>query len=144
MKSNPRFIYNRLRSRGLTHAQACGVLGNIQQESGFETDVLGFDHTGSYGLCQWLGPRKRALEAFSKRTESSMANPLTQIDFIFHEFDTTEKRAGLKLRECDTPGGAALCFSKYYERPHKDYAHNDQRCTYARQWDAFFQPEHHK
>lgn len=37
---------------GLTPAAACGIMANIEYESGFRTDVYGDNHT-SYGLCQW-------------------------------------------------------------------------------------------
>ena len=42
-----RTVYGRMREAGWSHVQVCGVLGNIEQESGFRTTALGFDHTGS-------------------------------------------------------------------------------------------------
>lgn len=134
MRADPRTIHRMLLTGGLTHAQACGVIGNIQQESQFETTALGFDKTGSYGLCQWLGPRKAALFRFATQAQVSPIEPSIQIRFLLHELKTTERRAGELLRACVTPANAALVFSKHFERPHPKYAHNDKRVRYAERW----------
>lgn len=139
-QASPRVVYNRLRSNGLTHNQACGVLGNIQQESNFETAVLGFDKTGSYGLCQWLGSRKAHLIRYAAQHDSNPANQLLQTDFIAEEFRTTETRARDKLKATTTVREAALAFSKYYERPSKRYAHNEKRVAYAERFAREFAP----
>ena len=129
-----RAVYVRLREEGWSHAQACGMLGNIAQESGFRTTVLGFDQTGSYGLCQWLGPRKRALFQFARERGVSVTEVQTQVEFLLHELRTSEQAAARHLRGCLTPAAAALSFSKYFERPHPDHAHNDRRVRYAEQY----------
>ena len=54
------------------------------------------------------------------------------MEFIDWELNNTEKRAAAKLKEAKTIEDATLTFSKYYERPHKDYAHNDKRISYAK------------
>lgn len=131
MKANPLLIYQRLLQKGLTPQQACGVLGNMQQESNFQTHALGFDGTGSLGLCQWLGPRKAGLIAFAQRTGRSETDWTAQVDWIFVEFNKGESKAYQKLLLSKTPAEAALAFSRYYERPHKDYAHNPNRVKWA-------------
>jgi len=131
MKASPRLVYERLRSHGWSPAQACGILGNIRQESNFETCALGFDGTGSYGLCQWLGGRKEALRRYAESHGFAVDDPVVQVDFIHYEMVTSEARAGARLQCCKTPGGAAVSFSRNFERPHKDFAHNDKRIRYA-------------
>lgn len=131
MRADPKLVYQRLLQKGLTPQQACGVLGNMQQESNFQTHALGFDGTGSLGLCQWLGPRKAGLIAFAKRTGREATDWTAQVDWIFVEFNTTESRAFNKLLLTRTPTDAALAFSRYYERPHRDYAHNPNRVLWA-------------
>lgn len=138
MIANPRQIYDRIRAAGYSHAQACGILGNMEQESGFRVSVEGFDGTGSYGLCQWLGSRKAGLRAFAKERGKPMSDPLVQVDWMLKELNTTERLAAGKLRACSTHASAALAFSRYYERPHKDYAHNDKRMKYAAHWAQEF------
>ena len=138
MKANPRDIYVRLRKRGLSHAQACGVLGNIHQESSFRTQVVGYDGTGSYGLCQWLGPRKRALFAYAQARGMDPWDWRVQVDFIFEEFKTTEKRAGNSLSTCKTAGGAAVSFCQRFERPAKSAANLPRRVAMAQYYDRQF------
>lgn len=51
--ANAREVYRFLVcTMGLTPAAACGVMANINAESGFRTNVYG-DNGTSYGLCQW-------------------------------------------------------------------------------------------
>jgi hypothetical protein len=132
--STVRTIYARLRQAGWSHVQVCGILGNIAQESGFRTTVLGFDGTGSYGLCQWLGPRKRALFQFTRDRGRDASAVATQVDFLLHELGTSEQTAARRLRDCATPTAAALAFSKYFERPHPKFAHNDRRIRNAERY----------
>ena len=58
----------------------------------------------------------------------------TQLDFIIHELNTTEKRAGNLLRQAQTVEEASDIFSKHYERPNSRYAHNDKRRSFAREF----------
>lgn len=52
-ESNADIIYTFLTDyMGLNSAAACGVLANIERESGFRPDALG-DGGTSYGICQW-------------------------------------------------------------------------------------------
>ena len=54
--SNVDTIYNFLKSEvGLNSAAACGVLANIQYESGFNPTAYNPNDNGgpSYGICQW-------------------------------------------------------------------------------------------
>lgn len=131
MKANPRILWNELRRLDWSEIAIAGLLGNFQQESNFETEVLGFDGTGSYGLAQWLGPRKRALFAYSRERGRPPEDPLNQLQFVDKELRTTESRAGGALRAAHSVEHAALVVSKYYERPHPKYAHNDKRVKYA-------------
>lgn len=138
MKADPKAVYQRLRAKGLTHAQACGILGNMQQESSLDTAILGFDKTGSIGLCQWLGPRKAGLIAYAKRTNRQPTDWTAQVDWIFVEFNTTEARAFSKLLLARTPKEAAIAFSTYYERPAAKYANNVNRVGWAERYAALY------
>ena len=54
-------VYSWLRNdMGFNHAAACGVLANIQYESGANPGAVG-DGGTSYGLCQWHNSRCRSL-----------------------------------------------------------------------------------
>lgn len=67
--------------------------------------------SGAYGLAQWLGSRKKAL--FNKYGNNpSFQN---QLDFIWHELNTSHK-SGLKyLRRSKTAEEAARNAMGYYE-----------------------------
>lgn len=117
--------------KGYSPEIALGIIGNLMQEShaSLKTDALGFDGTGSFGIAQWLGPRKEKLKQVRPDDFHTLEG---QLEFIDWELNNTEKRAASKLKEADSIEDAALIFSKYYERPHKDYAHNNKRVSFAK------------
>lgn len=47
---------------GFPPCSACGIAGNIQQESGFRTGAA--DGVGAIGLCQWMGDRATNMKEF--------------------------------------------------------------------------------
>ncbi len=62
--ANTRYIYNYLTTTmGFNHAAACGILANIQMESGFNPLALG-DGGTSYGICQWHNERFNSLISY--------------------------------------------------------------------------------
>lgn len=110
------YIYQQCIKFGLTKEAACAILGNIQEESGFnpinledrankalgltdeqytqkvdsgEWDDFETDHGvyGGYGLCQWTYPdRKRLLQSFAKVYGSSIGDYKMQTGFMLWEF----------------------------------------------------------
>lgn len=100
-----------------TPAQASGILGNMQTESSFNTAAYN-KHEGAVGLIQWEGPRRTALENFSKNDPEH--RPVTdwklQVDFMVHELKTTESGAWAKIQKAETPGQVAAAFDQHYER----------------------------
>lgn len=119
-----------VKNKGYRPEVALGIVGNLMQEShpDLRTDALGFDGTGSFGIAQWLGDRKSKLKEIRPNDYNTLQG---QLEFIDWELKNTEKRAFNKIKSASTPEEATLAFSKYYERPHKDYAHNDKRIRYA-------------
>lgn len=63
MTANAKYIYSYLISQGFTKNAACGVLGNMQQESGINPGIWQSTNntTKGYGLVQWT-PATRFLE----------------------------------------------------------------------------------
>ena len=60
-------VYSYLTEKlGFNSAAACGIMANIEQESGFNPAVVILDCNGrpSGGLCQWNGGRFRNLKNF--------------------------------------------------------------------------------
>ncbi|WP_454200087.1 phage tail tip lysozyme, partial [Nocardia sp. Marseille-Q1738] len=113
---------------GLTPAQAAGILGNIQVESGFKTDAFN-PREGAIGLCQWLGGRRRNLERFAATYGKPVTDWKVQIDFMMHELQSGESGAYARLRAAQTPAAAAAVFDQYYERSSGEA--RGQRMAYA-------------
>lgn len=114
------------KKKGLSEVQARGILGNLMQESRGDHNIVN-KHSGAYGLAQWLGPRKQTLMAKYGN------NPTLeqQLEFIWEELNTTEKRAKQKLLEATNVADATRSFAQYYERPGKNEMNIEKRIQYA-------------
>ena len=99
---------------GYTKEQAAGLVGNLQQESGMNPTARN-EREGAQGIAQWRGER---LEAFKKKygKEVMYATLDEQMDFVLHELETTEKKAGNLLKNAKTAAEAAAIVDKFYER----------------------------
>ena len=76
-------IYNSLADKGFNEAAICGILANIEHESGFDTTALGDGNT-SYGLCQWHNSRWDNLKSFCSEhgyDQSSMEGQLEYLEW---------------------------------------------------------------
>lgn len=129
---NVKKAYNFFISKGLQPHQASGLIGNFIVESGsdnLKSQAYNPDDRGkpSFGIAQWRGDRFDKLRQ-RKNFESIEA----QLQYVWDELNSTERRALSKLKQASNVDEAALAVSKYYERPHKDYAHNDRRVKKAK------------
>lgn len=90
----------------LTTAAACGVLANIQEESGFQIGVLG-DAGTSYGICQWHASRYTSLLSWCSGNGRDYSSLDGQLWYMKHELETTHKTTLDALRAVpDTADGA--------------------------------------
>lgn len=108
-------IYDYLIEKGFNAAQASGILGNIQQESNFRTDAYN-SNEGAIGICQWLGGRRTNLERFAADQGKPVTDLRVQLDFMMHEFATSEQRAFAAVKAAQTPEEAAVAFQSKFER----------------------------
>ena len=118
---NARYAYNYLKQKyGYSDAQAAGIVGNLMQESTFNTGARnkgdGRDGSDSIGIGQWNGDRAINLHGYAKATGRDVSNIDTQLDFIHHELGGAERRAGDMLRSAKTPEEATRAMIAY-ERP---------------------------
>ncbi len=111
-KPTAKAIYEYLLQKGFSPAQAAGIIGNMQIESGFKTDAYNAGE-GAIGLCQWEGGRRTKLEAFAG---NKVGDWKTQVDFMVHEMQTSESGAYAQVKAAKTPSQAASAFDRYYER----------------------------
>lgn len=116
-------------SKGWTPAQAAGIVGNLQAESGENLDntIWGDKHT-SYGIAQWRADRlTRYKKEFGKDlTKTSFEE---QLNYVQWELDHTETKAAGYIRSAKTAKEAAAAFDQHYERSSGE--HRAKRIAYS-------------
>ncbi len=109
--------------------QAAGIVGNLIQESGLNPGAVQPNGVG-HGLAQWsVGDRWQDLLNFAGGRDPMGLE--TQLDFIFHEFDTTEQAAGSDIDTASSAEDAAYKFCQSYERCGSDTAMMNVRTSAA-------------
>lgn len=138
-------IYTMLRQAGMTHAGACGMLGNMDCESNVEPYRLQGDFTGDrikswvyvndvdlgnisresmsadskgFGLCQWtFHSRKAALYDFAKACNTSIADEEMQVRFVIKELQKDYQELWVLLCTTDSVQKASDGICLKYENP---------------------------
>ncbi len=105
------FIYEKLRAEGMTHAGACGMMGNLMAESSMianiaqrgMTNLSDAEYTAKfdrapetcyrdgvgYGLAQWTyWSRKQGLFKYAYSRGESVGDEETQVDYLVQELKT--------------------------------------------------------
>ena len=103
--------------QGWTPAQAAGIVGNLQQESGLNPQAFNGagGNLGAAGIAQWRGSRQVDFQKFSG-VPLSQSTYQQQLDFVNYELTQgTMKSAGAKLKATTTAADAATAVDKYYE-----------------------------
>jgi hypothetical protein len=118
------FVVDGLVSRGMAPHIAEGFAMNFKDESAFNPTAVG-DGGNAYGLAQWNGPRKRALENFAASVGGDVSDPEVQMDFLMYELGGPESEAWQKIQNAKTAGEAAAIIVSEFERPAK--VHEDRR-----------------
>lgn len=125
-----RVACNYLRARhGMTRLAASAVVGHLIQESKLIPFGYEGDRGSSFGIAQWRGVRFHALKHFAAKRAQDWRNFYTQLDFIAHELETTERRSGRALRASKTLVSATVAFMRF-ERP-SGYSHRRPRNGHA-------------
>lgn len=105
-----------LRDRGYTPHAAAAIVGHGVQESGMSPSGVTGDGGTAIGAFQWRGPRAQALQHYAVDTGQDWKKIDTQLGFLDHELNTTEKRAGDALRSSADVRGATRAMMDF-ERP---------------------------
>jgi hypothetical protein len=115
---NETTAWNFLMSQGFTRNQTAGIMGNLQQEHGFQTS----DVPGGLGIAQWMLGRRDNLMARANYLDINV-----QLQFL------AEELGGLKgeIMAVDSVEHSALTFSAKFERCGD--CRNTQRISYAYQ-----------
>lgn len=116
MSDNVKRAYDFFVSKGWSPAQAAGIVGHAQAESGrdLRTSAVG-DSGAAYGIFQWNDRRPKLFE-FARTKGKDPSDFDTQLEFAQHELMTSESFAASQLREAKTVEQATAAFM-HFERP---------------------------
>lgn len=89
-------VYAYLRDQGFTHEGACGIMGNIQQESSFNP----LNTTGNFfGLVQWgYDGRRQALQAFCTTNGLDYNTIAGQMSYLMYELTDSSNPGSIGKR----------------------------------------------
>lgn len=102
-------------NQGWSTAQAAGIVGNLQQESGLNPEAVG-DGGKAFGLAQWRDERLDALKEFAAANGLDYKTSEAQLQFINYELKNSERAAGSALGSATTVDEATDAFLGF-ERP---------------------------
>ena len=110
-KANEKLLYQRLIAAGFSKEQAAGIMGNVSQESGFNS--RSGEGSAHQGLFQWDADRWAKLVAFAHASGASEWDAGIQIDFAIQE----AKQMGLDAHTMSSDlEGAADDWNTKFER----------------------------
>lgn len=112
---SPQAVYSHLRSKGMSHNHAMGILANIKGESDFEIGVTEKGNSkAGIGLFQYTYPTRK--QAFLKAVPDYKTNWKGQIDFAITEGVAPQ----YFKRQFSSAEEAAYWWMDNWERPRKD------------------------
>ena len=155
-------IYDKLRAAGLSHAGACGMLGNLMAESSLISNIAQrgmtkltdeqytakFDMAPEvcyrdgvgYGLAQWtFWTRKKALSEFAKSRGVSVGDEKMQADFVTEELRKDYPALFSFLCTTDDLYAATDRVCREYEQPAVNNV--DRRYEFAKIFDRDLEVE---
>lgn len=115
----PDWFIDGLVQRGMPRHVAEAFAWNARDESRMDPGIneiapLVPGSRGGYGLMQWTGPRRKALEAFAAERGVDVADPNLQMDFLMYELQGPEAGAASAIFSAqDAPTAAAAIVNKF-------------------------------
>lgn len=161
-------MFNYFVGKGLSAAQAAGILGNIQTESGFQPERLqgspsgvvtpaeslssGQENDGNvgWGIVQW-SPSSKFIEQ-ARKANKDPNDLAVQLDFLWGQLygksgdfgqSSPENRAGDDLKNQQTPEDASNSFGQNYERFQGTFNDDNYRTRAAQARGIFAQVSAH-
>ena len=146
-KSNKAAVFSYLKDTlGFNTAATCGIMANIESESGFDPTLVIRDRNGrlSGGLCQWNGLRFSNLIQFCNEAGLSYLSIPGQLSFLKHELKKQDFKHIYKhlIAVPDTAEGAydaGYYWCYYFEIPSNRAARANSRGSEAanRYWPVY-------
>lgn len=121
---NETIAWNFFISQGFTREQTAGIMGNLQQEHGFNTS----DVPGGLGIAQWMNARRDNLMARDNYLDINV-----QLQFLMDELNTGESSAKAAVIASGSVESATQHFQNKFERCNPTYCHLSKRINYAYQ-----------
>lgn len=111
-----------LKARGLPEHVANGFIANFKDESNLnpginEASPVVPGSRGGFGLAQWTGPRRKALEAFAASQGKPVDDLNVQLDFLMTELSGSEAGAGAAIMSAKNAPEAAAAIVNNFLRP---------------------------
>ena len=108
--------------RGVPAPVAQGFVMNFADESGLRPDInetapLVPGSRGGFGLAQWTGPRRVALEQYATQSGRPLTDIGTQLDFLVNELQGPEAGAAAQFMGATDPRQAAAGIATHFLRP---------------------------
>jgi hypothetical protein len=134
----PAIMAQLIRDFPITPMDAAAILGNLGHESAGFTKLQEMKPTvagsrGGYGWAQWTGPRRRAYEAYCKRTGKDPAGDEANYAYLFLELkgiEGSEKVAIAKTVKAEDLEAKVVAFEKAFLRA--GVKHYDSRKRWAK------------
>jgi hypothetical protein len=120
------FLVNKSGIPNMTKERAAGFCGNIYGESSYNPNAVN-PSSKAYGICQWLGDRKKNLKALAALKGKSVGDLDLQLAFLVQEINGSYKKLCWdKVVEADnTVQNATRIILRHYEVPGKTNAEAD-------------------
>lgn len=115
-ESNEFYIWNSIVRAGYTKATAGGILGNLEQESGFDPTA---DQAGGpgRGIAQWSeGDRWETLKSWCKKKGRNPESIEGQVGYMLYEMGSGTWGSPTKYKSFSDPVDACIYFHDLFER----------------------------
>ena len=119
---SPDVVRQGLIERGMPAHVADGFVMNFRDESGLnpginEANPVVPGSRGGFGLAQWTGPRRAALEQFAAQSGRDVSDPNVQMDFLVTELQGPEAAAWKAISSAPDAGTAGAEIVNRFLRP---------------------------
>lgn len=123
--------------KGLNPMQSAGIVGNLIHESRLNTGAINPNDAGqgkhSIGIAQWNRERLNGLRSYATNVRGTDINDFqTQLEYVWHELNTTHKSALKQLKETKSLSDAVHVINRHYEVSADSMGKNDPTHNAAR------------
>ena len=133
--ASAREIFDFLVANGYTPEGACGILGNIQQESSFRTDASNGSH---FGLVQWGGGRWTNLRNLAAQMGKDWTDLDVQLNHLLNELNGAYSYVRAITQTTASVHQATDIFCRKFEVCGNYGVEVERRYNYAKYWYNLF------